>query len=661
MSRSTLPNIPPMTMKGITKAIRRGLNPLRVEQPLSGTQWANRYFKLPSGSSQISGQWETLFYQVVPLNLMTSDLVASVSWQKSARIGYTKLLVAANFYYIHHKGRNPVIYQPTDDDAKDFTVDEIDGAIADMPAMQSIFPAWDSKSLHNTVKKKYFAGKGVTLDIKGIKSPKNARRITKQVVSRDEVDAWDLEVGKEGCPIKLTGKRLEGAHAPKEINGTTPTNEGESHIERLMAAADWKLRLYLPCPHCGGEQYLKWGGKDEKHGIKWDRATENDGDALMRSVHYQCEHCHQPFLFSDLPEMGKKCRWKTENGYYIPNHEDRLEFLSPLGIPVAPPRKVGLYLNALYSLTGSSGWAGIVQEFLEAKGDQLKIKTFINTVLGELYADRTSDMHDPQQLHQYRREHYAAEVPDEVLLLTQGIDTQDDRYEVSTWGWGKDEEGWLISHRVFTGDPASERLKGLVEDEINRTFTREDGAKLGVVKVCWDSGGHYTSTVYEMSRRMGAQRVLPIIGARVSGKPIATMPMKRNKNKVYLTEVGTDSVKEILTNRLALQREQANQPKPYALHFPANSPHQDTASEEYFKQLCGFRKKPEFRNGKRVIRWTDTGYVRVEAGDCFVYAYAALNVMQTRFGVDLNKMAAARKPDAPKGKTLAELGAILGG
>jgi phage terminase large subunit GpA-like protein len=46
--------------------------------------------------------------------------------------------------------------------------------------------------------------------------------------------------------------------------------------------------------------------------------------------------------------------------------------------------------------------------------------------------------------------------------------------------------------------------------------------------------------------------VIPVKGASVYGKPVANMPRKRNKNGVYLTEIGTDTAKEQIYNRLTL-------------------------------------------------------------------------------------------------------------
>ncbi len=47
------------------------------------------------------------------------------------------------------------------------------------------------------------------------------------------------------------------------------------------------------------------------------------------------------------------------------------------------------------------------------------------------------------------------------------------------------------------------------------------------------------------------------------------MPRKRNKNGVYLTEIGTDTAKEQIYNRFTLTPE-GDEPLPGAVHFPNN-------------------------------------------------------------------------------------------
>ena len=99
---------------------------MRMRKLLTGVQWADKHFRLPEGSSQIAGQWTTQPVQVVMLNLMTNDRCREFGIQKSARLGYTKVLVAAMLYMAEHKKRSSVVFQPIDDEADGFVVDEVD-------------------------------------------------------------------------------------------------------------------------------------------------------------------------------------------------------------------------------------------------------------------------------------------------------------------------------------------------------------------------------------------------------------------------------------------------------------------------------------------------------------------------------------------------------
>lgn len=87
-----------------------------------------------------------------------------------------------------------------------------------------------------------------------------------------------------------------------------------------------------------------------------------------------------------------------------------------------------------------------------------------------------------------------------------------------------------------------------VDEAINKTYTRRNGAEMSVSRICWDIGGIDPTIVYERSKKHGLFRVIPIKGASVYGKPVASMPRKRNKNGVYLTEIGTDMGRSVANN-----------------------------------------------------------------------------------------------------------------
>jgi len=118
------------TWTAIRKKVRIGLAALRRTAPIKGAEWADKHFRLAAGSSQEEGFWETLPLQVVPLNMMCNRAITEISFQKSARVGWSKLIVAADSCLHAQFKTNSVIYVPTESDAKNMSVSEIDAALA---------------------------------------------------------------------------------------------------------------------------------------------------------------------------------------------------------------------------------------------------------------------------------------------------------------------------------------------------------------------------------------------------------------------------------------------------------------------------------------------------------------------------------------------------
>lgn len=53
---------------------------------------------------------------------------------------------------------------------------------------------------------------------------------------------------------------------------------------------------------------------------------------------------------------------------------------------------------------------------------------------------------------QARAEHYNADLPDGVILLTAAVDVQDDRFEIEVRGWAREYETWGIVKTELYGD-----------------------------------------------------------------------------------------------------------------------------------------------------------------------------------------------------------------
>ena len=314
----------------IHPSITAGLQLFRVREPLTGAEWADRYFYLSPESSGIEGKWVTYPYQVALINWMTDDDIEEVNLVKSARVGYTKCLLIAVGYGIEQKRRNVAIWQPTDGDAQGFVSDEIDPMLRDVPVVGSLLKcAVGVKSKFNTVEKKQFIGS--TLDIKGGKSGRNYRRMTKDTAIYDEADGFDTDIDNEGSPFELGDMRIQTSSFPKSIRGSTPKIKGVSLIEAAVSSCKMVFYRYVPCPQCGTMQRLEFSGLRTK------------GDEAGK---YVCLHgCI--IDYASYPGMDSAGRWQTVDGVYYDEKTDL--FFGPDDEIVERPKRIGAKIWAAYS------------------------------------------------------------------------------------------------------------------------------------------------------------------------------------------------------------------------------------------------------------------------------------------------------------------------
>ncbi|WP_100004026.1 terminase gpA endonuclease subunit [Escherichia coli] len=477
--------------------VRAGLRSLFRPEPQTAVEWADANYYLPKESAYQEGRWETLPFQRAIMNAMGSDYIREVNVVKSARVGYSKMLLGVYAYFIEHKQRNTLIWLPTDGDAENFMKTHVEPTIRDIPSLLALAPWYGKKHRDNTLTMKRFTnGRGFWC--LGGKAAKNYREKSVDVAGYDELAAFDDDIEQEGSPTFLGDKRIEGSVWPKSIRGSTPKVRGTCQIERAASESPHFMRFHVACPHCGEEQYLKFGDKETPFGLKW---TPDDPS----SVFYLCEHnaCvirQQELDFTDARYICEKTGIWTRDG---------ILWFSSSGEEIEPPDSVTFHIWTAYS--PFTTWVQIVKDWMKTKGDTGKRKTFVNTTLGETWEAKIGEHPDAEVMAE-RKEHYSAPVPDRVAYLTAGIDSQLDRYEMRVWGWGPGEESWLIDRQIIMGRHDDEQTLLRVDEAINKTYTRRNGAEMSVSRICWDIGGIDPTIVYERSKKHGLFRVIPING-----------------------------------------------------------------------------------------------------------------------------------------------------
>ncbi|HAV9103960.1 TPA: phage terminase large subunit family protein [Escherichia coli] len=624
-------------------AIATGLVSLNIPVPLTTVQWADQHYYLPKESSYTPGQWETLPFQVAIMNSMGNDRIRTVNLIKSARVGYTKMLLGVEAYFIEHKSRNSLLFQPTDSAAEDFMKSHVEPTIRDVPVLLELAPWFGRKHRDNTLTLKRFSS-GVGFWCLGGAAAKNYREKSVDVVCYDELSSFEPDVEKEGSPTLLGDKRIEGSVWPKSIRGSTPKIKGFCQIEKAANESAHFMRFYVPCPHCGEAQYLKFGDDATTFGLKWEKGKPE-------TVYYLCEHNGCVIRQSELDQTDG--RWICDNtGMWT---RDGLTFYSAGDEEIPPPRSISYHIWTAYS--PFTTWVQIVYDWLDALKDPNGVKTFINTTLGEPYEEAVAEKLSFELLLE-KACHYDAQVPLRVVYLTAGIDSQKNRYEIYVWGWAPGEEAFLIDKQIIMGRPEDEDTLKRVDAVIRKKYRHADGTEISISRVCWDTGGIDQDIVYQRSRKHGTFFVLPIKGASVYGKPVITMPKKRNQRGVFLCEVGSDTVKEMLYARFALPVVSPSEVAPYTFRFPDNP---DIFSDVEAKQLVAEELVEKVVNGRVKLQW-DARKRRNEALDCLVYAYAALRISVQRWQLDLDALARARRDEQDDDEmTIEEIAAALSG
>jgi phage terminase large subunit GpA-like protein len=544
-------------------------------QKLTVSEWADQYRKLSSEASAEPGQWRTdrAPYQREIMDAMNDPAVETIVMMTSSQVGKTEIHLNILGYYMDYDPSPILLLQPTLEMAEAFSKDRLAPMLRDTPALKNKVGDARAKNSGNTLLHKTFPGGHITMA--GANSPASLASRPIRILLADEVDRYPVSAGTEGDPINLAAKRTTTFWNKKKVYVSTPTIKGSSRIEAEYDDSSME-QWCLPCPACGEYQPLQWG------------------KIRFEDVSMECEFCHDHF---------GELMWKAQPGQWIARKENI--------------SKRGFHLNELASPW--KRWEEIIEDFKEAKCKGAEtLKVWINTALGESWEEQ-GDNADEDILVK-RRERYGCQLPEGVIVLTAGVDTQDDRLEVEVVGWGLGKESWGVDYKIFYGDPGQIAVWTLLDDYLNKQFYYADNSGLCISCTCIDSGGHYTTEVYQFVKAREHRRIFAIKGQGGLGIPLVGKATRTNRMRVALFSIGVDTGKEQLMSRLKIEFE-----GPGYCHFPIEG--EKGYDETYFKGLTSEKRVTRYFKGRPKLEWIKRSGTRNEPLDLRNYATAALEIL----------------------------------
>lgn len=544
---------------------------------LKVSDWADRYRRLSSESSAEPGQWNTsrAEYQRGIMDALNDPSIERVVLMTSAQVGKTEILLNAIGYYMDYDPSPIMVLQPTLDMAKTFSKDRLAPMLRDSPALKDKVGDPRSRDSDNTVLHKKFTGGHVT--IVGANSPSSLASRPVRILLADEVDRYPPSAGEEGDPLSLAIKRTTTFWNRKMVFVSTPTIKGYSRIEQEYENStreEWKVA----CPHCGEYQAFRWSQ------IRFDDGT------------MECPNCRSRF---------DEFVWKRQPGKWVAREENQ--------------GSRGFHLNELASPWRR--WEEVIADFKKAKDSPELLKTWVNTSLGESWEEKSDT---DASLVMKRREQYMAQVPDEVLLLTCGVDVQDDRLELEVVGWSHGKESWGIEYQVFIGDTSQDPVWKQLDRYLQKVFTYADGTGIHITSTCIDSGGHRTSEVYKFCRAREHRRIFAVKGRGGEGIPFIGKPSRNNRENAALFVLGVDQGKATIISRLKINFEGDGY-----CHFPMKK--ETGYNEDFFEGITSESMRIITKKGIRKVTWVKRPGVRNEPLDCRNYATAAMEIFNPDF------------------------------
>lgn len=589
----------------LNKAMRKALAGMTPPDDLTVTQWAEAKRRLSAESAAEPGPWRTerTPYLREPMDAFTDPKVRHIVMVAASQVGKSEFLNNCIGYIIDEDPGSILFIHPTTIDAQEYSKLRIAPMLRDSPALRQKIAAPKSRDSHNTILQKAYPG-GILTMCGSTEAHALASKPIRYVLG-DERDRWATSAGNEGDPWDLAMARQTTFYNAKAVEVSTTTIKNASAIEAAYYTGTME-RWNSKCPHCGEYHEIRWS--DIR--FEYDEIIVSHKKTYkVKKVYYTCPGCG---CISTEAEMKRApAKWIAEN-----------------------PEAYGqgtrsFWLNAFVSQWAS--WESIVLKYLNALGSTKKMQVVFNTCFGEPWEDR-GDIEDEDSLLA-RREDYGkdkngepVELPPGVLVLTAGVDTQDDRMEYEIVGHGFFGETWGIEKGIVMGRPDDDATWNKLDEVVfDRVMRFENGVGLRVSMSFVDEGGHFTQSVRAQCNARISKKVFCIKGMPGQDKPYISPPKKQ---KIFVNQIavgtcwqyqlGVDSGKEIIMDNLRVQT-----PGQKYCHFPKR----DDYGSAYFAGLLSETKVYD-PNKKQPWSWKKIpGHERNEPLDCRNYALAAFKAL----------------------------------
>lgn len=561
--------------------------------PKDVDDWADANRILPPGSAE-PGPWRTdrtPFAREIYKALSDSDPCEEVVLMTATQLVKSEAGLNWVGTCMEETPAPIMIVQATTNTGKRYSRQRVAPMIQACASLRRRVSKSQARDAANSASMKEFVG-GVVI-ITGANSPAELASMPAKYIHFDEVDDYPDDCGGQGDPIDIAIARQDTFRRRKRLSSSSPKRtKGKSKIENRYLAGSQE-QCHVPCPHCQHYQVLLFAN------LKW--LKDDAGNARPDTARMLCQSCGVLIDEHHKDKMLAACIW-------VAKYPERKKFWR------------SFHLSSLYSPLGWLSWADMVRQFLLAqedmkKGNPEKWMTFVNTRLAETVKEQAEQL-QTNELQERAEDYDPSIVPMGGLIVTCGVDIQDDRIECFPWAFGEADQMWMLKPEVIMCNPGDASSWKLLDAYLQTRFKHASGQSLPIEAVGIDSGGHYTHMVYNFVRQAHPARKIAALkgdnhkpGIPILGKASAVDVNWLGaiiKAGCKLWMVGVNTAKDLLHNRMK---------RPGQVHLSKQMP------PEIFEQLTAEKRVPQRTSRGIRFMWVKvSSTARNEAWDGAVYA-----------------------------------------
>ena len=428
---------------------------------------------------------------------LDNPYIPNISSQKSARIAWTETINNYRGKRIHISPTTMMLAFATRDAARDFAKNKWKDFLENISVLKNLVNhavAENKKSLFD-----YEFPNG-HLKLVTLGSISNQKSNNYEYIEIEEPDDAKDDVKGQGDTFDNLKERQKTVPITRRkfIFGGTPTFKDFSRVENAILASN-QLIFKACCHHCN--ELIPMDGKafdyihiDEYQDRKID---EIYGKLDPETAVFICPACNNPWTFEEKNQNiieGKKYGFTDHTGNFSKGWH-----------PLKPEitEVFGFIFSELMSPFPASNFVELAKAQIKAeielnKGNPAPMKSFTNNKKGMPYASGVSYM-EIDTMKGFRKNYPEHVCPMEAMVITAGVDVQDNRFAIIIRGWGRNGNSWLVTWKEIFGDVKNiddKVWQELANETIFKEIPHASGKTIRVSGLTIDSADN-TELVYQ--------------------------------------------------------------------------------------------------------------------------------------------------------------------